>query len=657
MSDIKIFVSHRIDKDSVTIDNPLYVNVRCGAVYDKRSPEEIGGMLGDDTGDNISEKKNSFCELTVQYWAWKNIQADYYGLCHYRRYLSFSSKIFKTNTYGVIPKAFLDTQVIKTFSLVEDVMRECIEQYDIITAVPVDVRMLSPEIKNIYDYCHLSNNDFNLDDIELLLDVIKELYPNFYEIAVNYYKQPYSRWYNCFIMKKEIFHNFCKWQFNILFTLETRLKMDRYSAQMKRELGFFGEHLYGIYFNYLKSNFNYNILEKQILFIENTEKEIQLRPFCEENNIPIVLMSSNFYVPYLSVVIQSIIQHANEKNNYDIIVLNKEITSDNKDILLGMCSKYNNISLRFYDPSSKTNNRNFYVAASTYSEEAYYRLLVPWILKDFEKAIVLDCDLIVKRDLADLLNVPMTSDQCIAAVKDVVYQGMLNGIEPDLKIYCKNEMKLKNPYNYVNTGVMVYNLVAIRNIMTEEKILNFASSHKFRIQEQDILNVIYEDHIYLLDLRWNYYVKVNEIIKTCITYAPAESAMIYDECRKTPYIIHYANNPKPWNAPSVDLGYEWWQYARLSPYYEEIILRMTASNETRLAVCDLQSRLGLFDHRTGARKLADKLLPKGSRRREFAKKLLPKGSRRWNFCKQIYFIIRPKYRPKKQEDDELEDIA
>lgn len=42
---IKIFVSHRIDQVSETIDNPLYVNVRCGAVYDKRNPEEYGLYL------------------------------------------------------------------------------------------------------------------------------------------------------------------------------------------------------------------------------------------------------------------------------------------------------------------------------------------------------------------------------------------------------------------------------------------------------------------------------------------------------------------------------------------------------------------------------------------------------------------------------------
>ncbi len=93
--DIKIFVSHRIDLDSETIDNPLYIPVRCGAVYDER---ENVDMLGDDTGDNISEKRNSFCELTVLYWAWKNVKADYYGLCQDCRYLVFTDKLHKVDS-------------------------------------------------------------------------------------------------------------------------------------------------------------------------------------------------------------------------------------------------------------------------------------------------------------------------------------------------------------------------------------------------------------------------------------------------------------------------------------------------------------------------------------------------------------------------------
>ena len=116
MTEIKIFVSHRIDLDSNTINCPLYVPIRCGAIYDKRNDIT---MIGDDTGDNISEKRLSFCELTVQYWAWKNVQADYYGLCHYRRYLSFSDYADGIDIHGRITEKYIGEDFEKKYGIDE----------------------------------------------------------------------------------------------------------------------------------------------------------------------------------------------------------------------------------------------------------------------------------------------------------------------------------------------------------------------------------------------------------------------------------------------------------------------------------------------------------------------------------------------------------
>ena len=125
--DIKIFVSHRIDLDSTSIIDPLYIPVRCGSTYDER---EGITMLGDDTGENISKERMSFCELTVQYWAWKNIEADYYGLCHYRRYLSFSRTEYPTDAYGNVLEQFIDEETIKKYGLEGQAAEEIIGNYD-----------------------------------------------------------------------------------------------------------------------------------------------------------------------------------------------------------------------------------------------------------------------------------------------------------------------------------------------------------------------------------------------------------------------------------------------------------------------------------------------------------------------------------------------
>ena len=129
MEKLKIIVcTHKAD-DRIRNYAP-YVPVHGGKAL---HPDMDLGFIGDDTGDNISDKKANYSELTVQHWAWKNIKADYYGLCHYRRYLSFSKHSHKAVCHEA---AFVDSFtdiILEEFGLLDDdSMRNTIRQYDMV---------------------------------------------------------------------------------------------------------------------------------------------------------------------------------------------------------------------------------------------------------------------------------------------------------------------------------------------------------------------------------------------------------------------------------------------------------------------------------------------------------------------------------------------
>ncbi len=631
--DIKIFVSHRIDMEAETIDNPLYVNVRCGAVYDKR--ENID-MLGDNTGDNISEKRESFNELTVMYWAWKNVDADYYGLCHYRRYLSFADNKFNTRKDGggFIDEQYIDKSMINKYCLNEEKMREEIIKYDWITS-PFEEIDKYPDgpFKNVF---HLFQNRLRDIDINafknILIPIIEKKYPEMKPFIYKYFNGNKVKYYNSFVMKKELFNKYASFIFDILFEVEKKLDTINYNIWKMRTPGFMAEHLTGIFFYYIQSLNKYKIKINELVFFQNTKKEKELQPAYKHNNIPVVFSSSNEYIPYASVYLQSIIDNSKNENNYDIIILEKDISQQNKDIILNMVKEYSNISIRFYNPSKLVRTYKFIINPNN-SEVSYYRIIVPHILKNYNgKILVSDCDLITAVDIADIYKEEL-GDNVIGAAKDVVWQSWCNGyIGKELIKYNNDTLNMKRPLDYVNTGIILFNANKYRNEYTIDYVLKFITSKKYKIQEQDGLNAMLEGRIKFLDIKWNMYVLLNEWLKTGVeNYCSIKERDAYFEAYKNPNIIHWAAHPKPWVEPSILLAEKWWEIARKTPFYEMILQRMVyeQSNHISFTKLDHFSRI-MFPfkwlkkvHKVGyIRQIADKLLPHGTKRRKIVKKLI-----------------------------------
>lgn len=265
---IKLFVSHRIDIDSFVIKNNIITPVYCGAVYKKDKWNK--DIIGDNTGDNISELRINFNELTVQYWAWKNVEADYYGLCHYRRYFALQNENDgHINEQNQIYLPFFTKNIAEKYALCdEEKLKNLCQEYDLIIPKPADVNTIKAFGKQQNNVLELwqahTGYFFDKGCIELMLKTIKEIKPQYYQFAVDYIKQDKHRGYNCYLMRKELFFELCNFQFSVLFDMYKSIKDTDELKQYPRTFGYIGEILYGIY---LHSLFSKNLRNKDIALI------------------------------------------------------------------------------------------------------------------------------------------------------------------------------------------------------------------------------------------------------------------------------------------------------------------------------------------------------------------------------------------------------
>lgn len=184
------------------------------------------GYVGDNTGENISIKNPNYCELTGLYWAWKNLDCEYIGLCHYRRYFAHKSKSSKLED---------KKQAIFT----RDDYERLLQQYDVI--LPKKRNYFIETVRSQYEHAH---NKRDLDEIE---KIIKMQYPSYIEAFEKVMNSRKLHIYNMFVMNKALFDEYCTWLFDILFTLEKRIDITNYDKYNARVFGFLSERLFNIW--------------------------------------------------------------------------------------------------------------------------------------------------------------------------------------------------------------------------------------------------------------------------------------------------------------------------------------------------------------------------------------------------------------------------
>lgn len=306
--------------------------------------------------------------------------------------------------------------------------------------------------------------------------------------------------------------------------------------------------------------------------------ESKLSPaFKSNHNIPIIFAADNNYVAYLSVALLSLIENTTGDYFYDILIFNKDITVMNKEKLQTIGESKNNISIRFIDMLPYIENLNLPVV-NYYSIEIYFRLFMPYLLSEYEKAIYLDSDLVVVQNIALLWEIELEPTSVIGAVRDI---GMIlhyntTGKEYVPMEYFEDVLSEVNANNYFNSGVLIINLKKFKENISFEQIYTTISQKQWKFPDQDVLNVLCKEKTTFLSNKWNTvpYTTGNRIAENILMDVPEIYGKDYFSARSNPGIVHYAMWEKPWKY-KINLDFElfdyFWRIAVKSPYFTQII--------------------------------------------------------------------------------------
>ena len=243
-SSIKVIIAahkkYRMPEDSLYL--PVHVGAE-GKVDKEGKPLDLGYQKDND-GENISNLNYSFCELTGVYWAWKNLDADYLGLAHYRRHFMGKGK-------G------------------KDPFDKVLSGKEVEFLINKGYKVIVPKKRNYYIeslYSHYVHT-YKAEEIDKTREVIADMYPDYLRSFDSVVSRKSGYMFNMMILPKNLMDDYCEWLFDILFELDKRIDSSSWTDFQKRYIGRISEIIFNVW------------LDKKIVDGAVKEEEVAELPF------------------------------------------------------------------------------------------------------------------------------------------------------------------------------------------------------------------------------------------------------------------------------------------------------------------------------------------------------------------------------------------
>ncbi len=333
------------------------------------------------------------------------------------------------------------------------------------------------------------------------------------------------------------------------------------------KISFLGDDLFGA--GWFKSYLN---------IIKNDKKatrEVMVRPVDFSGNVKTFAFSfDEKYVKYFSVTLLSLIAHANPESRYEIIVFYDRLSHEKKEIVKRLLPA--NFSIRFIRVTTYVNeilgDVKSKVSSKQWDVSTFYDILVPLLMPEYERVLHCDSDIVFKGCPDEIFNIPFDGKKLIA-VKDTVQLAILkypeNKFLQKQMAFINQDIGIRDLRYYFNGGILLFNNREIDREEYIDRALKALSFPLLPTVDQDALNYIFKGEVKIVSQRYNYqYHLLNELSDNDLNNSIVSE---YVAVGREPVVVHYTTSAKPWKKPSCALGSLFWEYARLSPFYEEII--------------------------------------------------------------------------------------
>lgn len=204
--------------------------------------------------------------------------------------------------------------------------------------------------------------------------------------------------------------------------------------------------------------------------------------------------------------------------------------------------------------------------------EIYYRLMLPELLGgQIERILYLDVDIIVNKDIWDFYQTDF-EEKLLIVGRDMISDPLF---DMDEEIIATEKPELSGWYaffkkyaekgmTYFCSGVLLMNLLKLKEEYSFQKYLEIydSISDKLIYPDQDLLNYAHYNQVKLAE----------EKKFGLFAYPAHEMGMSYKDVYSNVSIIHFAG-AKPWtiNMIRFDIEKIWWEYAKDSPFYHELL--------------------------------------------------------------------------------------